>query len=90
MATMDKKEQVNKSLTIVAKVAHADGSWIGAGFIQDPEFKDKDIGVVVCDQSGRQVLGFEMNMQNLLILVQVITIAVRMYIEKKAGGIFHP
>lgn len=85
-----KRDHVNKVLQIVTKVQYRDGSYIGAGFIPDPMFKDKDIGIIVVDNKGQQVLGFEMNTQNLLILVQVITTAVRMKIEKQLGSIFVP
>ena len=85
-----KQEHINKILRIVTKVSYSDGSWIGAGFIDDPEFKETDIGIRVTDKFGKQILGFEMNMQNLLILVQVITIIVRMKIEQKITGLLIP
>lgn len=82
MDDQEKRDHIAKSLRIVSKVEYPDGSYIGAGFLDDPQFKSHDIGVIMVDSHGIQKLAFEMNAQNLLILTQVISVTIRKQIEE--------
>lgn len=70
------QEEKRYLLKIVSQQGYPDGSIIGAGYFDDPELAGK-IGVIIKSAQSKTPVQFDGNIADMLILIRVISDAVR-------------